>query len=78
MARLQRMTLAAYHEVYCLRQFCENHLAWVQNYQSELVNVTRCNHHKLFKVEFSDRTSTILDHNTVIFVQRVPGTIRNF
>lgn len=79
MSRLQRMSIAEYWRVYCTRQFCENHLAWHSAYQSEIITVSQASiSQKLFRIEFSDNSTTICAWHDTVYVQRIPGTLRNF
>lgn len=79
MARLYSMTVAEYWRNYCARQFCENHLAWHECYDSEVQAITQASiSEKLYKVEFSDHTTTIVAHTDIMYIQRVPGTLRNW
>lgn len=77
MARLQRLTLAEYVRRFVVPQFVQNHMLWLHGYDSEVAAVSACKTPKLFRVEFSDRTQTITDHNAIVFIQIVPGTLRN-
>lgn len=77
MARLQRLTLAEYVRRFVVPQFVQNHMLWLNGYDSEVVSVAQCASPKLFRVEFSDRTQTVTDHNSICFIQIVPGTLRN-
>jgi hypothetical protein len=78
MARLIRTTIAAYYEIYCSRQFAENHNCYLDGYDSQVVTVEQGRFPKLYRISFSDRTQTIVAHTAIVFVERVPGTLRNW
>lgn len=78
MARLARLTIASYYDQYCARQFTENHLCWLDGFDSEVLEVQQGRFPKLYRVSFSDRTESIVAHTAIVFVERIPGTLRNW
>jgi hypothetical protein len=76
---LQRLTVAAYWRNYCAAQFCDTHIAWLDHYDSEVVTVQQSGiSAKLYRVQFSDDSTTVVEHTAICVVQRVPGTLRNW
>jgi hypothetical protein len=79
MSRLIRTTLAAYYDQYVAHQFAPNHNCFLDGFDSELVAVRRARIiPRLYVVSFSDHTESIVDCNAVVYIQTVPGTLRNW
>lgn len=75
---MYRMTVATCYDTYFRPKFAKNALIWLQNTNSEVISISRCQHDKLYRITFADNTETITSHNITCFVRELSGVIRNY
>lgn len=73
------MSVAQYYEQYCQHQFAKNHYCWLDGFDSEIERVRRAKIiPRLYIVLFSDHTESVVDHNAVVYLQVLNGTVANW